>query len=165
MYPMTREDALKMGNKFYKTNKPCKYGHIDKRYTSSKGCYACVNDKNLVADNNAKKKEQRENNWLEFQFKRRNREYKREYGISYTQYRNMCMIEGYECAICKKPERFMHPDDWKNKGYTGSLIVDHCHETGRVRGVLCQSCNRALGVFKNENLLNNVKSYLERGAV
>ena len=37
--PATRKEALKLGIKFYKTNKPCKHGHNSKRYTSSKGCY------------------------------------------------------------------------------------------------------------------------------
>ena len=162
MYPRTRKDALKMGNKFYKTNKPCNHGHIDKRYTSSKGCYACVNDKKLVADNNAKKKEQRENNWLQYMIDRKDREYKRLYGINFIQYRNLCMIDDYCCAICGEPERFMDEKDWKKKGYLGTLHVDHCHETGRVRGVLCKTCNMALGMNQLSYFLTNAGEYLSR---
>lgn len=161
MYPRTRKEALKIGNKFYKTNKPCLHGHISKRYTSSKGCYKCLRAND--GRTNARHKERLENNWLEEQLKRKNREYKRLYGIDFIQYRNMCMIEEYACAICKEPESFMNQADWKSKGYLGSLHVDHCHETGGVRGVLCKECNMALGVLNNKNLLKRASKYLDRG--
>ena len=90
--PSSRTNSLKCGNKFYFTGKPCKHGHKDKRYTSSKGCYACVNDKELVAKNNAKKKEQRENNWLQYMIDRKDREYMRLYGITFIQYRILIIL-------------------------------------------------------------------------
>ena len=163
MYPKNRKDAIKMGSKFYQTNEPCIHGHYSKRYTSSKGCFVCLRAKDK--DTNARHQERLANNWLEEQFKRKNREYKRAYGISYIQYRNMCMIENYACAICEKPERFMDKEDWKKKGYLGSLVVDHCHDTQRVRGVLCNECNKALGVFKNKALIKKADEYLDRGNV
>ncbi|EWT04640.1 hypothetical protein N864_10650 [Intrasporangium chromatireducens Q5-1] len=44
------------------------------------------------------------------------------------------------CAICKKEERLVDGD-----GRRTSLAMDHCHDTGRVRGLLCRSCNGLLG--------------------
>lgn len=56
-------------------------------------------------------------------------------------------ITGKSCAICESTER---------------LCVDHCHETGRIRGVLCWSCNVALGHLRdNVELLLTAISYLE----
>ena len=61
------------------------------------------------------------------------------------------------CAICKK-EGFKI-----NKNTALNLVVDHCHVTGVVRGLLCHNCNRALGLFKdNIESLNTAILYLEK---
>jgi hypothetical protein len=55
-----------------------------------------------------------------------------------------------KCAIC-------FTFDW---GHT-SPSVDHCHVTGKIRGLLCNNCNRGLGLFKdNKELLENAAKYL-----
>lgn len=59
------------------------------------------------------------------------------YGISVEQYDQMIADQGGVCAICKKP-----PTEYKYR-----LCVDHCHVTGRVRGVLCVACNTAIGLL------------------
>ena len=43
-----------------------------------------------------------------------------------------------KCAICKRPPNGR------------ALDVDHCHETGRIRGLLCNACNRAVGALQND---------------
>ena len=59
---------------------------------------------------------------------------KRRYGLTTEQVEAMRATQDGACAICEaKPER---------------LSIDHCHETGRVRGLLCAPCNRALGFFE-----------------
>jgi hypothetical protein len=71
------------------------------------------------------------------------------YGISLEQFNYMLDLQGTVCAICKTLP--------KNKG----LQVDHDHLTANVRGLLCGTCNRSLGFFKdNPFLLNNAKRYL-----
>lgn len=45
--------------------------------------------------------------------------------------------------------------------FTKGLHIDHCHTTGKVRGILCHSCNTGLGAFKdNTDLLQKAKDYL-----
>jgi hypothetical protein len=58
----------------------------------------------------------------------------REYGISVEQYDEMFETQGGVCARCGNP-----PQEIKK------LAVDHCHKTGRVRGLLCGPCNTYLG--------------------
>lgn len=68
--------------------------------------------------------------------KARDSHLRRTYGISARQYDDMLIAQGHRCAICK------------NKCSTGRrLSVDHDHETGRVRGLLCSKCNRAVGLM------------------
>ena len=63
------------------------------------------------------------------------------------------MAQNYKCAICGYNERFMHEDDWMKKGFLGDLHLDHCHETGNIRGLLCKKYNMALGVLHNQRIL------------
>ena len=59
------------------------------------------------------------------------------------------------CAICFKPETRTH------KGKTWRLSVDHCHKTGKVRGLLCAACNLMIGKARDEiAILESAISYL-----
>ena len=60
----------------------------------------------------------------------------RNYGINYEQYLQLLEAQNHQCAICGTEES-------DRKG--GDLVVDHCHTTGKVRGMLCQKCNLMLG--------------------
>lgn len=61
------------------------------------------------------------------------------------------------CAICKNPEEMIR------KGKIQSLAVDHCHETGDIRGLLCTKCNNGLGFFKDsEEYLNFAALYIKQ---
>ena len=64
--------------------------------------------------------------------------------------------QGGVCAICKKPEK----SKW-NTEQPMLLAVDHDHETGRVRGLLCNNCNTGLGKFMDDpDLLSSAIEYL-----
>lgn len=63
------------------------------------------------------------------------------YGISIDEYENLFNLQNGVCLICHKPE------NRPNK----KLAVDHDHATGKIRGLLCDKCNRALGYF-DENI-------------
>jgi hypothetical protein len=73
---------------------------------------------------------------------------KQNYGLTVEDYNARLVAQGGVCAICGKTE----------KGY---LRVDHDHATGRVRGLLCNYCNAALGqVQDNIAVLENMIAYL-----
>lgn len=61
---------------------------------------------------------------------------KRDYNLTPDQHRAMMEAQDGRCAICRKPE-----SDGRE------LSVDHCHKTGRPRGLLCWQCNTAIGKF------------------
>ena len=73
------------------------------------------------------------------------------YGISEQEYARMRAAQNNLCALCKSPEK------------SKRLCVDHDHETGEVRGLLCIQCNSALGKL-GDNIagLDNAKQYLLR---
>lgn len=72
--------------------------------------------------------------------------YKRNFGISPEEYEALFKMQGGVCASCGQPERMID----KRSGLPRALAVDHCHETGRIRALLCTSCNIAFG-FLEEN--------------
>lgn len=63
---------------------------------------------------------------------------KARYGIDGERYDEMFKRQGGRCAICGAGKD-------ENRGHT--LAVDHCHQTGVVRGLLCHTCNRAIGML------------------
>lgn len=73
---------------------------------------------------------------------RKRRDALRKYGISYEQYLAMLELQGGKCAICATTE----PKG--NGGKNGNFAVDHDHETGRVRALLCHRCNIGIGMLE-----------------
>jgi hypothetical protein len=72
---------------------------------------------------------------------------KRRYGLLQEDYDKMILSQNNRCLICKSEK---------------PLNIDHCHISGKVRGLLCASCNCGLGFFKdNINILNNAVEYLK----
>ncbi len=77
--------------------------------------------------------------------------YKKTFGITLAQYDEMMLAQGGGCAIC-------HEQPTKKR-----LAVDHDHATGEVRGLLCFSCNIAIGHFReSKDLLEATLSYLNK---
>ena len=84
----------------------------------------------------------------------RNAELQRRYGITQQDYEVMIVEQNNQCAICNATE----PGGRHNRGY---FVVDHCHTTGKVRKLLCNNCNTALGlVGDNISTLQKMIEYL-----
>ena len=79
---------------------------------------------------------------------------KRKYGITPQQYDAMHSAQGGCCAICKGAEP---------GGRTKRFHVDHCHQTGKVRQLLCNACNHLLGCARDRSdVLRAAADYLTR---
>ena len=85
---------------------------------------------------------------------------KRTYGISYTEYVQRLEDQNYCCVIC---DRELNTNFGMDALSPNTAVVDHCHTTGHVRGILCNECNRGLGYFRdNVNALAKAISYLTK---
>tara|TARA_R110000744_G_scaffold176069_1_gene294952 strand:- start:35 stop:466 length:432 start_codon:yes stop_codon:yes gene_type:complete len=73
----------------------------------------------------------------------RERSLKCKYGISLRDYEEMLESQGKSCACCGATEN--HTSGSSREGW--NFAVDHCHTTGVVRGLLCNQCNRAIGML------------------
>ena len=72
----------------------------------------------------------------------RKKQLKWRYGITLEEYEEILNKQGGCCAICKTRENGVH-----GKRRSWNWSVDHCHETGKVRGLLCNQCNRGIGML------------------
>ena len=82
-----------------------------------------------------------------------NTKLKRRFGITNDDYNQMYNDQNKKCLICGESE----------SANSHRLAVDHCHESGKIRGLLCKACNVALGNFKDS--IDNLKQailYLEK---
>ena len=71
------------------------------------------------------------------------------YKLSPEEHQKMLIEQNYCCKICSKKPQTKRP-----------LVVDHCHKTGIVRGLLCYNCNRIITLLDDPNLLAKAESYL-----
>lgn len=78
------------------------------------------------------------------------RERLRVYGLTPETYQALLDSQGNACAICER-------------GFGSTPHIDHCHETGKVRGVLCVDCNTSLGKLGDTvESIRKVLRYLEK---
>lgn len=79
----------------------------------------------------------------------------KKFGITVEQYNQFVKDQNNCCAICKKPK-----EQFDGRG--NNFHIDHCHTTGKVRGLLCSNCNTGLGQFKDDiKSLENAIQYLK----
>jgi hypothetical protein len=70
------------------------------------------------------------------------------YKLTVLEFEKLKNDQEYRCLICRKTEK---------------LCIDHCHTTGKIRGLLCHQCNKGLGDFKDSiEFLTSAISYLKQ---
>ena len=78
--------------------------------------------------------------------------------MSPASYYEMLEKQNSLCAICKQPETQLK----KKYNKVKMLSIDHCHSTGKIRGLLCHKCNTGLGSFQDsETILSSAINYLK----
>jgi len=88
----------------------------------------------------------------------RDNDLRQRFGLESGEYDRMFKAQNGVCAICKQPEWVMH----RSTGRVFSLGVDHDHETGAIRGLLCVNCNKAIGhAHDDPQRLRAAADYLE----
>lgn len=119
---------------YYKRNKKGKFAEYNRRRQEARRAEALLNP-------NARKREFMKNEW----------------GITLEQYNEMLNAQGGVCAICIRGEIAL-----TRHGKIKSLSIDHDHESGLIRGLLCQACNRLLGDARDDRaVLSAAISYLD----
>lgn len=89
---------------------------------------------------------------------RRDRQLQRRFGITQKEYDQMYADQDGRCFICRLSETKID----SRTGKAQNLCVDHSHETGKVRKLLCNRCNTALGLMEeNVELYKQHLSYIE----
>lgn len=79
----------------------------------------------------------------------------RQYGVTEEQYQALYKKQNGKCALCGNPE---------TDARHGRLSIDHNHETGEIRGLLCGRCNMAIGLLRDDPVLaRRVAAYLLGG--
>lgn len=169
-YRANNLDIIKQKNKIWKKNNPQKVNEQNVRYNKKHPEIAKLRKRNWTRKNKdrlnkerkekylininlnrkkyndwyklkypmekkTKRQEQQKKNWLKFK-----------YNLTTAEVKEMETKQGGKCLICKRKLK---------------LHIDHCHEKGIVRGLLCFNCNTGLGMFKdNVVLLSNAINYL-----
>ena len=149
-------EAKKKGLTRYYTGRPCKHGHLVERRVQDRHCVMCTRLQVWGADARHPERKTRRAANLYLKQKAENRLWKtlnpeqykllmrrgalrRAFGLTLEEYDAMLKKQRGKCAICGGKE-------WRN------LAVDHNHETGAVRGLLCSVCNKNLGIYEKNRV-------------
>ena len=117
-----------------------------------KSCVCITNKERYESDPDRKKKRAK---WYRPEAAR-NDHLLRTFGLTAEQYNTMSKSQGGVCKICGCAETALY------KGTVRNLAIDHCHDTGKVRGLLCQKCNTSIGRFNDDpELLQKAVDYLK----
>ena len=114
------------------------------------------NNKDKVSEKNTKSHERRKSYYqseVGVQSSRR-AHLKRKYDMKLEEYNEILEKQNGVCDICNEPE---------SGSRNNFLAVDHSHETNKIRGLLCTTCNRAIGLFKDDiEVLEKAIKYLKK---
>lgn len=146
------EDRKKYINEWRKNNK----NKIDKQSREYRDIKNAARRKKYKQDEEYRERQKsKAKEWqTKNQEKRKEQRLKSTYGITLTQFNELLKNANSQCEICG------YSDMSDKKIFP---LVDHCHDSGKIRGILCANCNHGLGKFKdNIYLLKKTINYLER---
>ena len=113
------------------------YFNKNGKYKKQNVCKKCMNIYDYKTDKNSK--------------------LKRAYGITFDEYEELLSKQNKKCAICGID------NNGKYRNKPRAFAVDHCHTTGKIRGLLCSDCNTGIGLLKdNINFLQSAIKYLNK---
>lgn len=136
-----RKEAKDKGEKFFTTDKPCFRNHKSKRYVSTGSCVDCQVFRNIIA-HKERLRPKDYNKALKLKV----------YGLTVQAFDKMLEDQNNKCAVCGN----LFTD--KGNRYA---CVDHCHDTGKVRGLLCVKCNSGIGLLGDSiKMLEKAIQYL-----
>lgn len=133
-----------------------------KTYTNKKTCMVCYRQGWLAKDEKNRETHRKGNrSWYHNNPALAKEQRLRKYGINLEQYNDLRKQQNYCCAVCKRHETEV--EQGRAKTTDTALHVDHCHTSGKVRGLLCTNCNTMLGKSKdNVEVLQSAINYLEQ---
>ncbi len=151
-YREKNRDRLNEKNREYRKNNKEKVKETNDRWISNNNDKVLAKSKRY-RDNNLDTCRQRNREWYQSNKDMvKDRTLRRKYGITLEQFNGMLGKQGGHCALCPTL-----PSEQKN----GTLVVDHCHATGKIRGLLCNPCNTAIGLLKEDKeVLKRAIGYL-----
>lgn len=152
----TPSEAIAAGAKVYHPEKPCPRGHTAEYSVKSRSCAQCKRDDRKawrLSNPEANREANREyfrNNPHRYKQEREAYRLRTRYGLSPDDIAIMRRSQGEKCAIC-------------GEEFVGTPHIDHCHASGKVRGLLCHYCNRGLGGARDRiDVLQRMARYLRK---
>lgn len=108
-----------------------------------------------VKNNPEKCRTRDQNRHIENPYRQRDFQRQSRYGVTPESFKTMRRVQNGKCDICLRKLREGRRQE--------SLVIDHDHKTGRVRGLLCRGCNSGLGHFKDDlERMRKAVAYLEK---
>ncbi len=161
--PALREKRLRSAKESQDRNRESRKAYMNAYYEANPEKFKRLNpEQRAIRNANRRKKYAEDAEWREahkasvkewqaLNPEKKKAQHLRKYQITPQQHAEMLADQCGVCAICKTA-----PAGPKN-----FPMVDHCHKTGKVRGLLCSNCNQAIGKFKdNPDLLRAAIAYL-----
>ena len=80
---------------------------------------------------------------------------KRVYGLNEEAFKEIWLKQGGKCPVCEKELT----DELGTKHLPSKAVIDHCHDTGKIRGILCTMCNKGIGLLgdRRETIVKALK--------
>lgn len=149
---ISRQTAIKKGLTQYFTGKPCCKGHIAPQSVHG-GCVVCNAERATTSEYKARRQRYYAANQKQIKRKNNAARIKRLYGISEVEYLALFEAQHGVCAICGTAHKSGR-----------RLCIDHDHASGRIRGLLCNDCNKVIvaTMDRHEGALQRLINYMNR---